>query len=602
MTVALEVFANLPSTTVTSGGTDAPSSGTVQTWTVASSAGFPAASSSALPATQFHIADTAAQAETILVTNVSGTTWTVTRGADGTTPVSHASGFTVTQVISEGWLNDVAARGGPGDWLNAVTNYGADPSGATDSTTALQNMLTDAGKGATTTGVTSVAYLQSGAVFQTSAPLTIPPGVALISGNSNEVSTGLDFLDGAVIQPSASFSQGSAAGNAVLLLVGEATGSYTVPSVEQKITSIMIDGSKLPSGNTTDGIQLYGAVSRVNMYRVLVSTVGGNGINCVEDGSGNLPDALRGERVNVRYAGATGFNIYRVSDCTFTDCLAENCAGDGWSITNASNSTYLACRSEHNNIGYVYTSTQDATGSGGGKFVGCSTDRNTEWGMQITSSDSTGTPLILSGCAFRRDGRNGNSGGGSYSGLYITSYPGNVTIDAMTIFPGVDDDGTGTNSPQYGMILESNTGTATSVLVGSAYIQGATTAISDDGTSNVLYGNAVITATGATSAPSVTFTPQIASVYAGTVTAAALRVYEGTDGYQGVGTLTAGSVTVANTSVTGTSRIFLTAQSVSGSAGALYVADRTAGTSFTVASTSATDTSSFAYEIFESAS
>jgi hypothetical protein len=56
--------------------------------------------------TQFHVADTATgkTSEIIAVTNVSGTTWTVTRGAENTTPVAHSAGFTVVQVVTAGAL------------------------------------------------------------------------------------------------------------------------------------------------------------------------------------------------------------------------------------------------------------------------------------------------------------------------------------------------------------------------------------------------------------------------------------------------------------------------------------------------------------------
>ena len=110
--MATELFAaNRATTTVTSGGTDAPVSGTSETWTVASSAMFGAA---ATGVSQFHVADpaSAASSEIIAVTNVSGTTWTVTRGAESTTPVAHAAGFTVIQDVTAGWLGSVnsAAR------------------------------------------------------------------------------------------------------------------------------------------------------------------------------------------------------------------------------------------------------------------------------------------------------------------------------------------------------------------------------------------------------------------------------------------------------------------------------------------------------------
>lgn len=80
-----------------------------------------------------------------------------------------------------------------------------------------------------------------------------------------------------------------------------------------------------------------------------------------------------------------------------------------------------------------------------------------------------------------------------------------------------------------------------------------------------------------------------------------LAVAEGSNAKQGVATLSAGTVTVSNTSVTATSRIFLTVQSLGTVAvpQALAVTARTAGTSFTITSASITDTSTVAYEIFE---
>jgi len=70
----------------------------------------------------------------------------------------------------------------------------------------------------------------------------------------------------------------------------------------------------------------------------------------------------------------------------------------------------------------------------------------------------------------------------------------------------------------------------------------------------------------------------------------------------GRATLVAGTVTVSNTNVTASSEIFLTCQVTGGTRGALAVTARTAGTSFTITSTSATDTSQVAWFIVEPAS
>jgi hypothetical protein len=78
-----------------------------------------------------------------------------------------------------------------------------------------------------------------------------------------------------------------------------------------------------------------------------------------------------------------------------------------------------------------------------------------------------------------------------------------------------------------------------------------------------------------------------------------LKVAEGSNAKQGTFTLTgAATQAVPNTSITANSRVFLTAQVEGGTPGFIGVASRIPGTSFTVYCT-ATDTSTYAYEIFE---
>lgn len=80
-----------------------------------------------------------------------------------------------------------------------------------------------------------------------------------------------------------------------------------------------------------------------------------------------------------------------------------------------------------------------------------------------------------------------------------------------------------------------------------------------------------------------------------------VAVAEGTNGMQGAVTLSGGTATVANTNVNGFSRIMLTAQALGTvtTPQALAVTARTNGTSFTITSASASDTSVVAYEIFQ---
>ena len=63
--------------------------------------------------------------------------------------------------------------------------------------------------------------------------------------------------------------------------------------------------------------------------------------------------------------------------------------------------------------------------------------------------------------------------------------------------------------------------------------------------------------------------------------------------------LVGGTITVPNVSTAANSKIMLTAQIPGGTVGALYVSSRIVGTSFTITSTSATDTSTVAWMVFQ---
>jgi len=81
-----------------------------------------------------------------------------------------------------------------------------------------------------------------------------------------------------------------------------------------------------------------------------------------------------------------------------------------------------------------------------------------------------------------------------------------------------------------------------------------------------------------------------------------ILIKEGTNATMGVtAAMTAGTITVSTTKVTTNSRIFLTAQTTGGTPGALRVSARTAGTSFTITSSSTADTSTVAWIIIEPA-
>lgn len=78
-----------------------------------------------------------------------------------------------------------------------------------------------------------------------------------------------------------------------------------------------------------------------------------------------------------------------------------------------------------------------------------------------------------------------------------------------------------------------------------------------------------------------------------------LKLNDGANEQMGSATLVGGTVTVNNTKITADTRIFLTTQSVGGAAGFLVVSARVAATSFTILSSSGTDTSTVAWLLVE---
>ena len=100
---------NVPATALNGGVND-----TTTTWTVDSSTGYPSTDFTAK-----------CESEVVLVTNVSGVTWTVTRGYDNTTGATHADGLEVRAVIvaddlDRTWIQLPLAGG---DMTGAIGGY-----------------------------------------------------------------------------------------------------------------------------------------------------------------------------------------------------------------------------------------------------------------------------------------------------------------------------------------------------------------------------------------------------------------------------------------------------------------------------------------------
>jgi hypothetical protein len=554
--VPFEQFGNVAYGTVTSigGGSPTPSAGTVQTWTVTATSpdAFSAANNTLTPPTQFHVSDpaTGASTESVLVTNatfVSGSTWTwtVTRGAEGTAPVNHGATFTVYQVASAGSLGNLVQA-----FSVRSVQYGAKGDGSTDDTAAIQAAVTAcAGAG--------VVYFPPG-TYKLSSALTVGTGVTLCGAG----------------QTATTLHQSSTTANAITI------GGTTVANVQ--IRDLTITGPSSGSGVGISASANAGAnpVVQLVIRNVTVSNMGSHGISLL------VPIVSTFDNVVSNFNGGRGWYVTGVpstgipgTSLSFTACYANTNALDGWYLQTLTYCSLNGCASDTNGTGYVLAGCQGVVLNGCG--AESTVAKNSLTGNSFTiTSDSSSNPssgVTLNGCYTLVN---------NAIAFWVTGSSVNITLIGLREnSPG----GSATSS------ITTATGTVTT-LIGYQ----VTTATSLGGTYNVLNDGT----TGQFSAAGTSYLG-VTNLYGGNLDVATvgfgLKVAEGSGAKQGTATLNGTTaVVVSNTSVTATSRIFLTIQAPGGgTTGSPYVSARTAGTSFSIKSTGAGDTSTVAYEIFE---
>lgn len=371
------------------------------------------------------------------------------------------------------------------DW-QIVTSHGAQGDGVTDDTAAIQTAINGCPVG-------GVVYFPAG-VYQMSATLDLPPGVTLQGSHANlMVGPGMTDADfPCSLRAAPDFS-----GTSMIQIVGDDDGTHPAITGEQRLINLMLDGSQL-TGTSIDGIFAKGNVQNVVLQNVCVRQMPNNGIVTAGNEDGKWPFSWRMHSVMIDSCHAHGFLLNLLTDLTMIDCQAIGCWSNGFYLSNLPNSLLTNCRAEWcGNHGILLTgSWGSGAGSGGATLTGCSTDRNGWDGVHI---DSTGTgPLQIAGLMTRRDGRNGGAGGGGYAGLSVAGATMPVLASNVTCFPGTDDDGTQTSSPQYGMAI---TGAATLVQVDDAYLHAATQGLYSTSTGTLMIGANVSYATGPTATP-----------------------------------------------------------------------------------------------------
>jgi hypothetical protein len=439
----------------------------------------------------------------------------------------------------------------PVDWINVTKGpYNAAGDGAIDDTAAIQAALTAA---ANTGG--GVVYLPAG-TYKISTALTISDNVSI--RGAGDLAT--------VIRQTSTTAHG---------LVGTDLNNVT-------ITDLGVTG---PVTGTGKGINFTltsaPCTMYINMGRVTVKNFGSDGINIQQ------PIVSTFTRVVSQANGGWGFNLHTNADtgpagtsCQFTACYGNGNATGGYRLHKLTYIQLSACAADSQTVGYeldfVY----------GASLNGCGGEDNTTTikvnggggisiaGQFITASKGTGIWV---------------TGGAKPVGIYgaYDMDPNGATAfiksDAATTVTLTNVVNTTANS------LAAGTATTLADANGAATFAGGVTA---NGTFS-FFGGLVEVATHL-----VTDNGNVSINGVGK----GLLIKEGTNAKMGTATLNGTTaVTVATTAVTANSRIQLTINTPGGTPGSPYVSARTAGTSFQIKSTGASDTSVVAWLIVEPA-
>lgn len=427
-------------------------------------------------------------AEVITVTQAATGTGPFTfanciRGDDNTSAPAHNSGVSITHGPS---ARDYY-QGGQ-DWLNVLkAKYGADPSGSADSTAAIQAALNDCSPG-------QCAYLPVG-TYKVSSPIVIPPQVGLV-GTPATMKIAQGPTGGSVLMPTVGFSAGTWPLAAVILIVDQTTGSYSVQSQEQQVRDIQIQGSNLGTSTAIHGVGIYSGVSstgQTTFENMLIVNMSGWGFT-TPNGTGQT----RAFNVNVRNCGLAaavavggGFQL-QCSDSNFLFCESNSNTGDGWNILNTYDSVFNQCHSEHNGdggtltsaYGFNYKSTNNNSSPtlGSISFVGCTVDAGQYDGFYFTSTSNPAPPINVVGGFSRRPGTKSSSAG--YAGYRVDGYKGPINFCGVQCYPGQPDGG-GSNFPQWGLNCTNN-GANTQIAVTGSVLNGVSGGINCDGTQGLL--------------------------------------------------------------------------------------------------------------------
>jgi hypothetical protein len=236
-------------------------------------------------------------------------------------------------------------------------------------------------------------------------------------------------------------------GAAAFLIQGNEITDRVLDNDGIRVSGLVIDVGA-SSGNV-HGIQVEGLCRDLSFLDCAVRDAQGTG-NCFDfrAGTGDSPPRGIHMRNCAAYSGAAnGFRFNGVTDSVFYDLLAVSNVARGIYVTNSGENDFTACRSVFNGTdGWFFDGTISL---GLTTLIAPATDRNGQNGILISQSGTQ--PIQIVAPRLRRDGS--TSTNSNYAGLRLSGGAGTevvpVDVIAPQVVPGVDDDDTGDETPQF---------------------------------------------------------------------------------------------------------------------------------------------------------
>lgn len=340
-------------------------------------------------------------------------------------------------------------------WQDLVRDFGADPTGGT----SIATPFASACSAAVSAQPATVGLTVPPGVFRVTQHQDLPWNLVMRCAGSQGGDVTNQFT-GTVFKVDSSFS-----GSYVLGFLNNA--DHTSANGAQ-VTDLMINGQS-QTASAVAGMMISGPTN-VLLRNVGISQMSGWAVGTGVDSSASeqFPYGQTWYNVTADSCGVVsggGFQLNGCEDSVFVNVYSiGNGSGPGFYISGCDNTKFVGCNAEWNATHGFYVTGDWQWFTGQCQFVGCSTDANTNYGYYQDATWTTGggagtgpCTMVLSGCAFRRDGQGTAPGSGVYAGIGIGATTLPIICTGFGIMPSIGDGGGGTMSPNYGIYFTQST-------------------------------------------------------------------------------------------------------------------------------------------------